>query len=161
MGLNMMNLKMVLLGMLCIGLIVCSSAREITEKNEEIDAAAAGLFCTSRDGHCPNAKECSFFCLSIFYAHGDRKRKEDSRKMGLKMMNLKIVLLGMICIGLFLSSSAREISEKNEESDAAGAGFCTMKQGNCPDNKACNLFCLSVFFPNGGSCLSNQCCCKS
>jgi len=70
MGLNMMNLKMVLLGMLCIGLIVCSSAREITEKNEEIDAAAAGLFCTSRDGHCPNAKECSFFCLSIFYAHG-------------------------------------------------------------------------------------------
>ncbi|KAK7334718.1 hypothetical protein VNO80_26479 [Phaseolus coccineus] len=79
--------------------------------------------------------------------------------MGLNMMNLKIVLLGMICIGLFMCSSGREIIEKNGQSDAAGA-FCTIKQGDCPDNKACNFFCLSVFYPHGGSCLSNQCCCK-
>jgi len=55
--------------------------------------------------------------------------------------------------------SSREIIEKNGPSDEAEV-FCTIKQGHCPDNKACNFFCLSVFYPHGGSCVSNKSCCK-
>ncbi|KAK7334719.1 hypothetical protein VNO80_26480 [Phaseolus coccineus] len=80
--------------------------------------------------------------------------------MGLNMMNLKIVLLGMLCIGLVVCSSGREMTEKNEQSDE-GWLLCSIDHGNCPDNKACNQYCLSAPYPGGGSCVSNKCCCKA
>jgi len=71
-----------------------------------------------------------------------------------------MVLVGMLCIGLVVCSSAREISEKNGESDDEAWLFCSMTEGHCPDKNACNKFCLSVPYPGGGSCVSNKCCCK-
>ncbi|KOM58192.1 hypothetical protein LR48_Vigan11g122600 [Vigna angularis] len=47
-------------------------------------------------------------------------------------------------------------------SDGTGWKYCLRPgEGNCPDNAACNKYCLSRPFPGGGSCIGNQCCCKA
>ncbi|BAT93432.1 hypothetical protein VIGAN_07239300, partial [Vigna angularis var. angularis] len=86
----------------------------------------------------------------------EKKRRKDNMRMSLKM---NIVLLGMICIGLVVCSSAREI-EKNGKSDG-DLLICSNDEGHCPDNNACNKFCLSVPYPGGGYCIKNNCCCKA
>ncbi|QCE04525.1 hypothetical protein DEO72_LG8g2561 [Vigna unguiculata] len=66
--------------------------------------------------------------------------------MALKMMNQNI-LLGMICIVFVLASGA----SGRATSDGTAWKYCLNPgEGNCPNNAACNQYCLSRPFPGGG-----------
>ena len=91
-----------------------------------------------------------------------REGREDiSRRISLTMMSvkIKIVLLGMMCIGLVMCSSSRDI-EQNVKSDEDGWVFCYIDVGHCQDNDVCNKECVSASFARGGYCKDNKCCCK-
>jgi len=47
-------------------------------------------------------------------------------------------------------------------SDGTAWKYCLNPgEGNCPNNAACNQYCLSRPFPGGGSCIENLCCCSA